>query len=167
MVDWWNRSGDEVKHYMDQFTERIYDVLRAGVIDEMLTLRSRRRRYKRQVDYEIANEIAQLARQRPDSVIVLEDLSGMSNLGNYSVENRRFNHWSYYRLKECIETKAEPYDIPVEDVSPAYTSQKCSQCGEDEDIRRSGVHFECRVCDYQQNADANASVRIAKKFLEE
>lgn len=164
VVDWWNRSGDEVAHYMDQLADRIREVQRAGAIEDMLQLRSRRRRYKRQVDYEIANEIVRLARERLDCPIVLEDLSGMSRLGNYPVENRRFNEWSYYRLQECIDEKAEPYDIPVKSVDPAYTSQTCSRCGEGEDIQRSGVHFECNDCGYQQNADANASVMVAKRF---
>lgn len=164
VVDWWDRSGDEVGDRMDQLAERISDVQRAGVIDEMLRLRSRRRRYKRQVDYEIANEIVRLARERFDTAIAIEELSGISRLGNYAVENRRFNEWSYYRLGKYIEEKAEPYDIPVEEVPPAYTSQTCSRCGEAEATRRSGVHFECRSCGYQQHADANASVMIAKKL---
>lgn len=86
----------------------------------------------------------------------------MGKLGNSSVENRRFNEWSYYRLGEYIQEKAAPYDIPVTEV-PAYgTRQECSQCGEGENTRRSGVHFECGDCGYQQNADANAAVNIAK-----
>lgn len=166
VIDWWNRKGDEVAHHMDQLADRIREVQRAGAIDEMLRLRTRRRRHKRQIDYEIANEIVRLARERYDCTIVLEDLSGMSRLGNYSAESRRFNEWSYYRLGEYIQDKAEPYDTPVETVPSAYTSQTCSRCGEDEATHRSGVHFECGECGYQQNADANASVMVAKKFID-
>lgn len=162
VVDWWNRGGDEASHHMDQLADRIGEVQQAGAIDEMVRLRSRRRRYKRQIDYEIANELVRFARERLNCAIAIEGLSGMSRLGNYAVENRRFNEWSYYRLGECIADKAEPYDIPIVEVPPHYTSKECSRCGEDEETYRSGVHFECGACDYQQNADANAAVNIAK-----
>lgn len=162
VVDWWNRNGDETAHYMDQLAERISDAQQADALDTMLSLRTRRRRHKRQIDYEIANEIVRFARERLNCTIAIEELSGMSNLGNYTTESRRFNEWSYYRLAECIADKAEPYDIPVTEVEPAYTSAACSRCGEDSETRRSGVHFECENCDYQQHADANAAVNIAK-----
>lgn len=163
--DWWNRSGDQVRHYSDQLAERIREFQSAGVWDQMDEARQRRHRYKRQVDYEVANAIVDLARQSSSSVVIaLEDLQGMSKLGSYSVENRRFSEWSYYRLGQYIEQKAAPYDIPVERVDPYDTSQECSRCGENDVSVRDGVHFECPACDYSQHADANAAVNIAKRF---
>jgi IS605 OrfB family transposase len=105
-----------------------------------------------------------LARDADGSVVVaLEDLWGMSNLGNYAVENRRFNEWSYYRLGQFVKQKANPYDIPVERVDAYNTSNDCSRCGEGDSTRRNGVHFECETCGYEQHADANAAVNIAKR----
>ena len=170
-VDGWaNLNGSEIEHIMDELGERISEVQQAGALDDMLRLRKRRHRFKKQKDYEAANSVVRLARdaggETLDSfgvVIVLEDLAGMSNLGNYSVENRRFNEWTYYRQSEAISDKAEPFDIPVETINPANTSQLCSRCGS-EDTRRSGVHFECRECGYEHHADANAAVNIAKRY---
>lgn len=165
VVDWWNRGGDEVEHYMTQFAERISEFQSAGVWDEMADARQRRFRYKKQVDYEIANALVDLARGTNGSVaIVMEELSGMSRLGSYSVENRRFSEWSYYRLGEFIDQKATPHDIPVEQVDAYNTSQTCSRCGETEGTGRRGVHFTCESCGYEQHADANAAVNIAKRF---
>lgn len=165
--DWWNRNGDEVQHYADRYAERIEEFQSAGVWEQMDEARQRRRRYKEQVDYEIANAVVDLARQSSASVVIaLEDLQGMSKLGNYTVENRRFNEWSYYRLGQYIEQKAAPYDIPVERVDPYNTSQECSRCGEDDVTVRDSIHFECGVCGYSQHADANAAVNIAKRFNE-
>ena len=171
-VDGWvNVNGSEIEHIMDELSERISDVQQAGALDDMLRLRTRRHRFKKQKDYEAANAVVDLARDAGSGtldsfgvVIVLENLEGMSNLGNYSVENRRFNEWTYYRQSEAITDKAEPFDIPVETIDPAHTSQVCSRCGS-EDTRRSGVHFECRACGYEQHADANAAVNIAKRYL--
>jgi len=171
VIDWEHLGGDAVEDTMDKLAERISAVQEEKALDQMINLRTRRRRFKRQKDFEAANEIVRLARRARNHgqlngqsvVIVLEDLSGMSGLGNYSRENRRFNEWSYYRLQQAIEDKAEPYDIPVQTIDPEFTSQDCSRCGSD-DSARSGVYFECDACGYQHHADANAAVNIAKRF---
>lgn len=164
VIDWWNRGGGEVEHYMEQLTERIRDFKRSGVWSEMDDARARRFRYKEQIDYEIANAVANLAQSVDDgdAIIALEELSGMSRLGSYPAENRRFSQWSYYRLAEFIRQKAEEIGIGVTEVNPRYTSQKCSRCGSDE-TKRNSIYFECTNCDYQQHADANAAVNIAKE----
>jgi IS605 OrfB family transposase len=162
VLSWWNRPGDEVEHQMDEYAARIIECQREGVYEQMEQLRTRRARHKRQLDYEVANAIVDLARERFGCAIAIEELSGMSRLGGYAAERRRFNRWSYYRLAEYIEQKAEPFDLPVVEVDPAYTSQRCSRCGERDDTDRQSVHFRCGQCGYEQNADANAAVNIAK-----
>jgi len=166
--DWWNRSGDEARHYMDEYAERIREFQEAGVWEQLEDARDRRYRYKNQVDYEIANSIAALAGSVRDEgvAIAIEDLSEMSRLGNYSTENRRFSEWSYHRQAEYIKDKADEHGVPVVEVRAAYTSQQCSRCGGEETVRE-GVHFECGECGYRQHADANAAVNIAKRATEE
>jgi transposase len=52
--------------------------------------------------------------------------------------------------------------IPVILVNPAYTSQRCHECGHTERAnRRSQAEFECRICSYTNHADLNASLNIA------
>ena len=166
--DWWNRTGSEVEHYLDQFEKRIAEFQQAGVWENKDAARERRRRYKEQIDYEIANSIVDLANTVADEgvIIALERLEGMSSLGEFSDENRRFTQWSYYRQAQLIEQKAEQYGVPVVEVDPSYTSQDCSRCGCRE-TERSGIHFECAECGYQQHSDANAAVNIAKAATEE
>lgn len=162
VVDWLHVDGDEIEHYMDRFAERIAEFQEAGVWSEMEDARERRFRYKRQQDYRAASRVVELARERFGVKIAVEDLGSMSRLGGYSSESRRFSEWSYGRQRDALAQKAEPYDIPVVAVEPRHTSQLCSRCGSD-DTRRSGVHFECRSCGYEQHADANAAVNIAKR----
>jgi IS605 OrfB family transposase len=162
VLDWWNYSGDEIEHRMDEYADRIAECQQAGVYEEMERLRTRRARHKRQLDYEVANAVVDLARERFGCAIAIEELSGMGRLGGYRAERRRFNQWSYYRLAQYIEQKAEPFDLPVVEVDPAYTSQQCSRCGDRGDTDRRSVHFHCTACGYEQNADANAAVNIAK-----
>jgi putative transposase len=50
----------------------------------------------------------------------------------------------------------------VEKVNPAYTSQRCSQCGHvDADSRKSQALYVCTSCGYSCNADLNAATNIA------
>jgi len=50
----------------------------------------------------------------------------------------------------------------VEKVKPAFTSQRCSACGQvDTDSRESQARFVCTACGYACNADVNAARNIA------
>jgi putative transposase len=50
----------------------------------------------------------------------------------------------------------------VEKIKPAYTSQRCSACGEvDRGSRESQAVFRCTACGVAGNADVNAAINIA------
>jgi putative transposase len=50
----------------------------------------------------------------------------------------------------------------VQKISPAYTSQRCSACGQvDANSRESQARFACTACGYACNADVNAARNIA------
>ena len=50
----------------------------------------------------------------------------------------------------------------VEKVRPAFTSQRCSACGQaDRDSRQSQAVFRCTACGFACNADVNAAINIA------
>jgi transposase len=50
----------------------------------------------------------------------------------------------------------------VEKVSPAFTSQRCSACGQvDRRSRESQALFRCTACGFDCNADVNAAMNIA------
>ena len=50
----------------------------------------------------------------------------------------------------------------VQKIKPAYTSQRCSACGQvDADSRESQARFACTACGYACNADVNAARNIA------
>src|SRR5580692_6508721 len=50
----------------------------------------------------------------------------------------------------------------VQKIKPAYTSQRCSACGQvDADSRESQARFVCTACGYACNADVNAARNIA------
>ncbi len=50
----------------------------------------------------------------------------------------------------------------VERIKPAFTSQRCSACGQvDRDSRESQAVFRCTACGYACHADVNAAINIA------
>jgi putative transposase len=50
----------------------------------------------------------------------------------------------------------------VEKIKPAFTSQRCSACGQvDRDSRESQAVFRCTACGFAGNADVNAAINIA------
>ena len=50
----------------------------------------------------------------------------------------------------------------VERISPAFTSQRCSACGQvDPRSRESQARFRCTACGYACHADVNAAINIA------
>jgi putative transposase len=50
----------------------------------------------------------------------------------------------------------------VEKINPAFTSQRCSACGQvDEKSRESQAVFRCTACGFADNADVNAAKNIA------
>jgi putative transposase len=50
----------------------------------------------------------------------------------------------------------------VEQIRPAYTSQRCSACGHvDANSRKNQAHFACTACGFACNADVNAAKNIA------
>jgi putative transposase len=53
----------------------------------------------------------------------------------------------------------------VEKIRPAFTSQRCSACGQvDRDSRESQAVFRCTACGYVCNADINAAKNIAAGY---
>jgi putative transposase len=74
-----------------------------------------------------------------------------------------FDNGSFFSLQQQVEKRAWDRGIPVIYVNPAYTSKRCSRCGQFG--RRSRKHSECPHCGYMANADVNAAFNIAATSL--
>lgn len=73
--------------------------------------------------------------------------------------NRGILDKSWSTFAQRLEHKAKGR---VEYVPAAYTSQRCSTCGEvDPNSRESQAVFRCRTCGHTANADVNAAMNIA------
>jgi putative transposase len=70
-----------------------------------------------------------------------------------------FGNGSFFTLQKRVERHAYNRGIPVMYVNPAYTSRRCSRCGEFG--RRTQKKFECPACGFVAHADVNAAFNIA------
>jgi putative transposase len=75
-----------------------------------------------------------------------------------------FENGSFFTLQKMVERRAHTRGIPVMYVNPAYTSKRCSRCGEFG--RRTRKRFECPHCGYVAHADVNAAFNIASGPLQ-
>ena len=50
-------------------------------------------------------------------------------------------------------------------VSPSYTSQTCSACGHIDKNNRNKQLFKCVCCEYENDADVNASINIHNRGI--
>jgi putative transposase len=74
--------------------------------------------------------------------------------------NDRNARWMYPSVIRKIERMCEERGIKLVKVSPAYTSQTCSNCGNIDKESRKGAKYKCISCGYNIDADVNASINI-------
>ena len=105
------------------------------------------------------------------STYVLEDLTGINKTREKSRRKLGkkmrtwMSGWSYFELEFFLSYKCKLVGKKVEFVLPAYTSQRCNQCGFTDRKNRNGSHFDCRRCGYSADADWNAACNIRDKYL--
>lgn len=116
--------------------------------------------------WQIAHQVVGLA-ERHGAAIAIEDLKDLNEntLPKSFKKGRRKTHrMPYAKFRSSLESLALERGVPLVAVPPAYTSRRCSRCGETG--VRKGATFHCPKCGYLGNADRNASVNIAKSLRE-
>ena len=74
---------------------------------------------------------------------------------------RELGHWNYAELFDVLESRFEGHGVHVLQVSPTYTSQRCSVCGWVRKGNRKSKRFKCGECGYTHDSDLNASVNLS------
>lgn len=97
------------------------------------------------------------------SHIFIEDLKDVKK-GSKNKINKKFNNklqrWSYVKCISKLERLSEVVNIKLVKVSPAYTSQTCSNCGSCNKNFRIKESFNCGDCLLNIDADINAAINI-------
>ncbi|WP_436930231.1 RNA-guided endonuclease InsQ/TnpB family protein [Halosimplex halobium] len=159
-------NADEMNHRRREFEQTRGSMQQTGTRSAHLSIQSmkdREHRWMQDQLHRVSNRILEEARDHNCTHIAFENLT---DIRNRMPGAKRFHAWAFRRLFQYAEYKAEMAGISVVQVNPAYTSQRCSSCGCTREINRRSKHqFVCGECEYELNADYNASKNIARKLL--
>ncbi|MFR0916832.1 MAG: RNA-guided endonuclease InsQ/TnpB family protein [Faecalibacillus intestinalis] len=121
-------------------------------------IKNKEQRIMKDIDHKISREIVNTAKKHKAKVIKLERLENIRSTTRTSRKNNPSLHtWSFYRLVQYIEYKAKLAGIEVEYVYPAYTSQKCPQCG---NIHHAKDRKYICKCGYHTHRDLLGAINI-------
>ena len=129
-------------------------------------LRRRERRFRSDVNHTISKQL--VASLLPGSTLVFEDLTHIRDTAqSYSKAPRcQMAGWSFVDVQQKVTYKAQARGIQVVQVDPAYTSQRCPQCGHvSKSNRTSQSWFCCQACGYQSNADRVGALNLAQRGI--
>ena len=161
-------NADYLNHRRDEYERRRGNLQQTGTRSSHLTLKSIGSRFARwSADYlhRVSKAIVQEAVENDCTAIAFENLKHIrKRISNAS----KFQQWAFRELQRHVEYKAEEYGIDVDDVAPAYTSQRCShgECGFTHEDNRDGDEFECLKCGKQLHSDYNAAQNIGWRLIQ-
>ncbi len=161
-------NADYLTHRRDEYERRRGNLQQTGTRSAHLTIKSIGSRFARwSADYlhRVSNALVQEARENNCTAIAFENLKHIrKRISNAS----KFQQWAFRELHRHVEYKAEEYGIDVDDVAPAYTSQRCShgECGFTHEDNRDGDEFECLKCGKQLHSDYNAARNIGWRLVQ-
>lgn len=130
-------NGRENKAVKRRYAAKRHQLQKAKKIDALKKMRNKEQRRMMDIDHKLSYQIVDFACKNGIGVIKLEQLSGIRRKcfsQKYSTSKSHKNNymlssWSFYRLVQYIQYKAELAGITVEFVNPEYTSQVCPVCG--------------------------------------
>jgi IS605 OrfB family transposase len=132
-----------------------------GLIQERLDKRKNRSKNFRQTQTHRKNFINWSVKRLNLSGVkelIVEDLTNMRKGQKVS---GWMSHWSYSLIFDKLEQRCEENGVRITYIEPAYTSQRCNQCGWVQKVNRSGEKFKCKACGFELDADLNAAKNIS------
>ncbi|MFC6952741.1 transposase [Halorubellus litoreus] len=161
-------NADYLNHRRDAYEHRRRGLQQTGTRSAHLTIQSigdRFARWSNDYIHRVSKAVVREAVAHECTAIAFENLEHIRDRISAA---SKFQQWSFRKLKRYAEYKAEEYGIGVEDVSPAYTSQRCShtECGFVHEDNRIGDEFECVKCGKKLHSDYNAARNIGQRLVQ-
>lgn len=166
-------SGKNLVQLHERLTERRKQLMKQGAYKK---IKGKEKRIREQRFHKVSKEIVNIAAEA-HALVVMEDLKGIKHQEHGPKKlNRMRGNFPFGDLQRKIAYKAEEHGVPVEKVAPAYTSKKCSRCSYE--MKRGALqertpvigerrkfNFHCPHCGVTLNADVNAALNIAKRYI--
>jgi len=114
------------------------------------------------------NESINLLKFDELKIVVVEDLKNVKKDSSGKIRksfNNKLQRWSYSTVLNRLELLCEEKGIDYRKVNPAYTSQTCSKCGFRHKDNRNSEKFKCLDCNFEADADYNASINILHRGI--
>ena len=159
-------SGERVNSYRRRSERVRAEVQSKGTKSakrKLKKLSGKQKRFQKDTNHVISKHIVANA-QRTKRAIAIEDLKGIRSRTRVMRKAQRSRHsnWAFYQLRQYIEYKAKKVGLPMIEVDPRYTSQRCSSCGHVEKAnRKTQAEFVCKACGHIDLADHNAAVNLS------
>ena len=151
-------NGRENKYIRRYFKTKRKTLGKAKKLNAIKNLNNKEQRIMQDKDHQYSRQIVNFALENNVSTIRLEALANIRNTTRTSRKNNHSLHsWSFYRLAQFIEYKAQLVGIKVEYVDPKYTSQICPCCGEKN--KAKDRTYSCK-CGYATHRDKVGAINI-------
>lgn len=154
-------KGRQNKYYKRKYKSRRRKLGKLKKLSAIKKLNNKEQRYMNDQDHKVSRQIVNFAKSNNVKTIRLECLEGIRNTTKISRKNKgNLHNWSFYRLAQYIQYKANLEGIKVEFVDPKYTSQKCPICGEKH--KAKGRTYACGDCGFKTHRDLVGATNILK-----
>ena len=153
-------SGAKIREIRGKYVHIRRNLQRKKRLDLVKRFGHKEERMVNQQLHIIANEIVAYAKQFEKPVIAMEKLDGIrENMNGSAKLNRRLHAWSFRKLQNYVEYKANLEGVPIVYVNPKNTSKRCHRCGHVAQV--NGREFRCPKCGLVYNRDLNSAINIA------
>jgi len=168
--DWVKYSGSHVNKVRHRNRSLRKKLQKKGTKSAKRLLKKRsgkEKRFAQDVNHCISKKIVKKAK-RTGRGIAIEDLTGIRKRVRLRKSQRTQLHsWAFHDLGAKLVYKSQKYGVPIVYVDPAYTSQKCSNCGYiSKSNRKSQSIFSCTSCGFVAHADVNGAMNIGVRGTE-
>lgn len=109
----------------------------------------------------------ELVKAYPDTNFAVENLLFKGRRNRSKTFRRRHNIWAYNHLANRLYEIGHLEGFRVLKVCPAFSSQKCPECGYTDRANRQYEHFTCGQCGYKGNSDIVGAMNIAERVVRE
>lgn len=151
-------NGRKNKYKKRKFHSERKELGKKKKLNAIKSLKDKEQRWMRDQDHKVSRSIVNFAKENKISVIHLERLANIRQTTRTSRKNEKNLHtWSFYRLSQLIEYKANLEGIKVEYVNPAYTSQICPKCSDKN--KAQDRKYKCK-CGFEKHRDLVGAMNI-------
>ena len=123
------------------------------------------RNFQETMNHRYSKAIIDFAIKNNAGIIQIENLSSLVEKKRDAEKGDAFyflKNWPVYSFQQKLKYKADEKGIKIIEIDPAYTSQRCFNCGHIERCnRKTQDKFKCVACGHKDHADRNAARNIS------